>query len=84
MASHKYALESIPPGKYIFTQESTKIIKFQYTLIQTYRPENKNCLGVVPTRRYQSTLYINDMDEKSSHWDFRIKFWLITKILHQS
>ena len=59
--------------KYIFTQESTKIIKFQYTLIQTYRPENENCLGVVPKRRYQSTFYINDMDEKRSHWDFIIK-----------
>ena len=35
VASHKKALESIPPGKYIFTQESTKITKFQYTLIQT-------------------------------------------------
>ena len=70
-------MESIPPGKYIFTQESTKIIKFQYTLIKTSKTKNENCLVDSTPMKYQSTLY-DWFGRKEQNLDFRIKFYFWT------
>ena len=70
-------MESIPPWKYILTPESTKIVKFQYTLIKTSKTKNENCHFDSTLMRYQSTLY-EWFGWKVQNLDFKIKFYFWT------